>query len=277
MFLQGLRWWILLRAFSKKLSFLQSIAYHFSSLFYSLVLPNSTAQEVVRTVFVSKHAGAAVSWSAAWVCKITGLIVSFALSVYGLMTISGSGISKGIFNAAIGLFVVICILFGLSFSKKLTTPFRKTAQKLIPLKYLSKAENLREGIYQFRNKKLYLLTATLVTILAQLLVIISVSVVIKGITGSSYIIQCIAFIPLIEIISMAQPITPNGVGVREALIALMFNHLQLSSEQLSVYIIISNLAILMKLVGAIPVLYGMIFKPETKKNRLTKTSEIGSE
>lgn len=93
---------------------------------------------------------------------------------------------------------------------------------------------------------------------------------IKGITGSFLPKECFAYIPLIEIISMAQPLTPNGMGVREALFAMMFKHLKLSSEQLGVYILIANLSILMKLVGAIPILCEMIlnFNTNHKKNTI---------
>lgn len=263
-FLQGVRWWILLRAFSKDLAFLQTIAYHFSSLFYSLVLPNGTAQEVIRTLFVSKKAGATVSWSTAWIYKIIGLFVSFAFSVYGLIKLSDSGISKPIFSSAFAFFIGLCVLLTISFSKKLTSPLRKTATKLIPIKYLSKAESLREGIYQFRNKKFCLIVVSLITIIVQFLVIMGASIIMKGITGSFYFFECIAFIPLIEIISMAQPLTPNGIGVRDALVSLMFKHLQLSSEQLGIYILISNLAILTKFLGAIPVLHEMISRAKKK-------------
>lgn len=264
MFLHGLRWWVLIRAFSNNLTFLQSLSYHFSSIFYSLVLPNSTAQEVVRTLFVVKKAGASISWSTAWICKIIGLIISFASSIYGLFLLSDSGISNKLFKIAIVLFLGICVLVGLSFSKKLTTPMRSFIGRLIPQKYLSKAEMLREGIYQFKYKKKSLLLTTITTVITQLLLIMTAIVALRGITGSFYIAECFAFIPLIEIISMAQPLTPNGMGVREALTALMFKHLQLSSEQLGVYILVGYLAILLKLVGAIPILYGMIFKTKDK-------------
>lgn len=264
MLLQGTRWWVLLRAFSEKLTFLQALSYHFSSLLYSLVLPNSTAQEVVRTLFVVKKTGSSLGWSTAWICKIIGLIVSFASSIYGLILLSDSGISGMLFNAAIVIFLLISLLIGLSFSKKLTAPFRSFVSKIIPQKYVQKAEELREGIYQFRFKKKSLLITAVLTGIVQLMLILSAILALKGITGKFYIAECFAYIPLIEIISMAQPVTPNGLGVREALTAIMFKHLQLTSEQLGIYVIVTNLAILLKFLGAIPILHGMIFKAKMK-------------
>lgn len=60
--------------------------------------------------------------------------------------------------------------------------------------------------------------------------------------------------PLIEIISMVQPFTPNGVGGggRRALCRSCSPQLDLSSDRLGIYIVISNLTILLKLLGAIP-------------------------
>jgi uncharacterized membrane protein YbhN (UPF0104 family) len=58
--------------------------------------------------------------------------------------------------------------------------------------------------------------------------------------------------PIIEMISMAQPFTPNGMGVREALTTLMFQHLGLSKEQLGIYIILTLSSTLLRLIGAGP-------------------------
>lgn len=258
MFLHGLRWWVLLRAFNQQLTFIQSVSCHFKSLFYSLVLPTSAAQDVIRTLLIVKKAGSSVSWSTAWICKITGLVVSFSFSIYGLILLSDSVVSTTLINASLLFFTSICVLMAFSFSKKLTAPFRSMVQKTIPPRYLLKIENLREAIYQFRYRKKNILLTILITIIAQSLLIAGTIMTIKGITGSFFPKECFAYIPLIEIISMAQPLTPNGMGIREALSAMMFKHLELSAEQLGVYILICNLSILMKLVGAIPLLYEMV-------------------
>jgi uncharacterized protein (TIRG00374 family) len=274
MFLQGLRWWILLRAFSNDLPFMRTMSYHFSSLFYSLILPNSTAQEIVRTLYITKHAGPVISWSAAWICKITALIISFGLSIYGLIILSGSGISGNLMLGSGILFLLISLLVLLSFSKKITKPLGIQLKRIIPLKYQSKLEKLREGIYQFRYKKKAIFLSLCCTLLSQILLISAAMFLIKGITNTFFIAECFAFIPLIEIISMAQPFTPNGIGVRDALIALMFKHLGLTTEQLGVYIIISNLTILVKLTGAAPVLHGIVKARRLKKAQPQQAPDI---
>jgi uncharacterized membrane protein YbhN (UPF0104 family) len=98
------------------------------------------------------------------------------------------------------------------------------------------------------------------TVITQMLLLGAVSILLFSITGNFFFLEVIAFIPLIEMISMAQPFTPGGIGVREALIAVMFKQLHLSDENLATYIILSNLTIFLKLLGAIPVLMNSLRK-----------------
>ena len=262
MILQGVRWWILIKAFTNKLSLLRSMAYHFSSIFYSLIIPNSISQEIIRTVFATKQAGSIISWSSSWIAKILGIIVSLGFSLCGLALLSGTGIPNSVTVIIIVLFGILLLTIILSFSKKSTRLLRKIFLPLIPKRFLGWIENFREGIYQYRNKKRSLVIVFFCTVLVQLIMVFGITALLFGITGRFYLTECMAYIPLIEMICMAQPFTPNGIGVREALVAIMFKQLGLTNEQLGIYIIISNLAILLKFLGVIPVLYGFNMKEQ---------------
>jgi uncharacterized protein (TIRG00374 family) len=257
---QGIRWWILIFAFTNKLTFIRSMAIHFSSAFYSLILPNSTVQEIVRTVYATKTTGYVIGWSSAWLCKIMGVAISFSLSAAGLIFLPSITIPHAALYIFYCLFILMCVALFLSFTKKFTRPVRKLITTRFPGLSIEWFEKLREGIYKYRDKKKMLAISFITTFLAQFALLAGVSFLLFGITANPYIIEVIAFIPLIEMISMAQPFTPGGIGVREALIALMFQHLNLSSEQLAVYIVISNLSIFVKFTGLIPVTYGALKK-----------------
>jgi len=58
------------------------------------------------------------------------------------------------------------------------------------------------------------------------------------------------------------PLTPSGIGVREVLLKLMFDHVGLSGEQLGVYIMLGFLATSLKLVGLLPILLGLVKPPK---------------
>ncbi|MBN1307890.1 MAG: flippase-like domain-containing protein [Chitinispirillaceae bacterium] len=260
MLLQGVRWWVLLKASSPELNLSSAMGCHVRSVYYSLLLPTSTAQEVIRTVMISKKIGRLTSWSSAWLTKIMGIAVSIGFSIYGLTALSRA-MNTGYANRIIAVSAVIVVaLFGLSFSKRITRPFRRIAMRLIPGRMAVKAELLREGIYRYRYKKAHLFWSCIITFFTQLLIIGTAPMTISGITGSWYFLECLAFVPLIEMISMAQPLTPNGIGVRDTLFAVMFKVLHLSNEQLCIYAVISNLSIFVKLIGAVPIIYDFTLK-----------------
>jgi uncharacterized protein (TIRG00374 family) len=273
MFFQCLRWWVLIRAFTKNLSFFRSLAYHFSSSFYSLIIPNSLTQEIIRSVFATKQTGSIISWSSTWISKIIGIITSLAFSLYGLYFLGNIGIPKSVLNLMLLLLLLFILISTLSFSKSITSRFRFIIKKIVPLKAYSWLEKFREGVYQYKCKKRWILLSALFTLAMQFTFISGVSILIYGITGKSYFLECMAYMPIIEMICMIQPLTPNGIGIREGLVALMFKHLELTGEQLAVYIIISNLTILIKLLGIIPVLFGIKLQTKSTNEQSIKTEK----
>jgi uncharacterized protein (TIRG00374 family) len=255
MILQGTRWWLLLRAFTDEIPFLRALSYHFMSIYYATVLPTSAGQEVLRTLFVLKKAGAAVGWGAAWICKITALMLSLLFSVYGLFSLSKGSLPHGLILGISGFTILIILIGALSFSKGLTAPARRIAASILPEKILSTLENIREGVYQYRHKRKAMIETLVLTLFIQFILIFNASVIIMGITGKLYFLECLAFMPIIEIASMSVPITPNGMGIREGLIALMFSHIGLTPDQLGIYIIIALSANVLRLVGALPIMF----------------------
>jgi uncharacterized membrane protein YbhN (UPF0104 family) len=268
MVIQGIRWWLLLRAFTDEISLPRALAYHFSSIYYSMVLPTSAAQEVVRTLFVVKKAGPAVSWGAAWICKITAASLSLIFALYGLLHLSGTGLPRGTMTGIIIFCGILAVALLVSFSKRLSTPLRPIVAAIIPSVIIKKIEFIREGIYQYRHKKSALLLTLVLTLIIQLLFVGTLTFVIEGVCGKLFFWECLAYMPLIEIVSMSQPLTPNGMGVREALTALMFKHIGLSNEQLGIYVLLILTSNLLKLFGAIPVVHGIL---KRRNERFTST------
>jgi uncharacterized protein (TIRG00374 family) len=262
MFLQGIRWWLLLKAFIPAISFSKVISSHFAGIFYSIALPTSAAGDFVRTLLIAKENDYSVAWGATWISRILGLIVLLIFSVLGLLFMNRSALPQSVFISVLMVFFLLVLCIAVSFSKKMTRPVRKALRKWVPfIKILEVIENIRNGIYQYRYKKRNLFMVFLVTVLVQLLLVGYTCVLIFGITGKFFPLECLTFLPLIEIVCMSIPLTPNGLGVRELLNAVMFNQLGLTKEQLGVYIMLGFLSISLKLVGGIPILFGL-FKPK---------------
>jgi len=256
--LQGLRWWILLRAFSPGLPFLRTMATHFTGIFYSLALPTSAGQDVVRTILISNKMHYSGAWGATWLCRLLGLLVFAVYSLYGLFTIDKATIPNGLPQTVAFVFLGLAFFFVLSFSKKTTRPFRSILNKYLPKRLMTKLENVRDGVYYFKEKRKEVILAGLITGFSHGVMILTGCFVIKGITGTYFFAAFFAFLPLIEIVSLSVALTPNGIGIREVFTAAMFTHLNLSEEQLGVYVILGFYPVLLKLVGGIPVFYGLL-------------------
>jgi len=267
MFLQGVRWWMLLKAFIPAIRFSRVLNHHFSAIFYSIILPTSAAQDIVRSVLISKENDYGISWGSTWVSRILGLLTLAILSIYGLFLIDRHFLPKSFFLTLVIVFVALIVLFFLSFSKKITSRTRPVLSKLMPLKALTIIEDVRQGVYIYRGKKKTLFFVFLATMFIQLLLVGSTCLVLAGISGKWFPFECLAYVPLIEILSLSIPLTPSGLGIREALTKLMFQQIGLSNEQLGVYIVLGLLSILLKLVGGVPVLFNLLQKPNPQRNQ----------
>jgi uncharacterized protein (TIRG00374 family) len=269
MALQGARWWFMLRALIPDLSFFRAMSYHFIGVFYGIVLPTSASADVVKTLLMSRKVDYSVSWGATWVCRILGLLALAFLSIYGLFTIDHKFLPKGFWIALCAAFLVSGAVFALSFSKRLTAPFRPLFQKLLPKKTTAVVENIRQGIYLYRKKPGTLFFVFIVTLLTQSTLMLAGCFTLYGITGRLFIADYFAFFPIIEVIANAGP-TPGGIGVREGLTAVLFNYLNVSKEQLGIYVFLALFfSLALKLLGGIPLLHGLV-----KRRRQKRTTSI---
>jgi uncharacterized protein (TIRG00374 family) len=256
MILQGLRWWMLMRPFAPSLPFLTTMKAHFLGLYYSIVLPTSAAQDVVRAMILSKTTDYSLSWASTWLSRIIGLLVLAIMSVYGLLKINRSALPPFFFESVMSAFALLILLIIFSFSKRFTSPFRKLAAGILPKKVQAALENIRESVYKYRGKTGVFLAVFLITACMQLTITIGACFVIQGITGRFLLYESLLYLPVIEILCISIPLTPNGIGVREGLLALMFMQVGLSKEQLGIYIVLGFFSISLKLVGGLALLFG---------------------
>jgi hypothetical protein len=199
------------------------------------------------------------------VARILGLGALALLSIYGFTTIDRSLLPSG-FAISLAVSLVLLLALGVvSFSKRLTRPLRLLLERLTPGRALNVVGEIREGIYKYRDRKRVLVVVSLLTLLTQSILVGAPALILLGITDRLFLAECFAFLPLIEIVCLSVPLTPNGLGVKEGLLAIMFAHLGLNAEQLGVYILLGFLSILVKLVGAIPVLIDLLHRRTAKK------------
>ncbi|MBD3392106.1 MAG: hypothetical protein GF410_08805 [Chitinivibrionales bacterium] len=263
MLLQGFRWWLLMRGFIPGISPGKALSAHFKGLLYSIVLPTSAAQDVVRAAILSNAKDYPFVWGATWVCRLMGLLVLAFFSTAGFFLIGSSQLPSRTAHVIFAAFAIVIMLLCLSFTKNATRRIRPLAARLLPERILRVVDDIRQAIYLYHTRRKHLLGTFLLTILVQMLVIAGPVIMLMGIVGRFYGAECLFFIPTIEIAVISIPLTPNGIGLREALLSLfLLTFLALTPEQLGVYVAFSLLGVFLRVVGLGPVVYEIFVKKD---------------
>lgn len=258
--IQVWRVWILTKVYVPEITYRELLSYHMISAFYSIFLP-AASQDVIRSSLLSKKGNYSYIWGATFLSRFAGLVTLLLLSINGFFLLDKSSLPSYTLQS-IGIVLLITIILALlSFSKTITRPLRLLLIKIIPAKIFEIISNIRNGIYAYKQHKMILIQFFLISILLQLLFIAACTMILKSISGHYFIIETIAFIPLIEIITSAAVFTPQGMGVREVLLVFFFKYLHLSNEALGIYILIIYLfSIISRLLGIIPLYKNLFFK-----------------
>jgi hypothetical protein len=207
---------------------------------------------------LSKNVDYAVSWGAIWLCRIFGFLALIIVSLYGLFTIDRGYLPNGFWLAVVSSAALAAAALALSFSKRFTSPLRSLINRVSPRRFVTVMENIRQGIYLYREQRSALFLLFLVSLVTQTVIILANVFTLYGISGRLVIADLFAFIPVIELIANSGP-TPNGIGVREALIAVLFVHLRVSNEHLGIFVFLTlSLSVGLKLIGALPVFHGFM-------------------
>jgi len=271
MCLQGVRWWMLLRTCATDLSLGRTLEYHFAASFYSLILPGASAQEIVRAYLLSKSVDYGVVWGSTWLSKLMGMtgwlfvgLVGFFIESH-LLNYWNSQIGLVLLVVSLGLLMAVCI----SFSKRVTRLIRLLFERYLPTTVVSSLSEIREAIFIFRFQKLTMFSAFLLTICLQVILVFGTAVVVYAINGTFMFWSLAAILALIELVVVVLPLTPGGVGIREGLIALLFNQMGLGIEEIGIYIFLNILGISVRLLGVIPILLGRVSRDmETNDNEI---------
>jgi uncharacterized protein (TIRG00374 family) len=201
---------------------------------------------------LSKTHPPSVVWAASWLARLAGLFSLLLFSVIGLLHIESDILPAGFRTSLITAIAAITLLAAASFSKKITRPVRAAAAKILSPKIMSRVEKLREGIYAFKHARETLAQTLIISTVTHFLIILNTSLIIYAVSGKFYFFECLAFIPLVEIMVVSLPLTPSGLGIREALMALLFTRLGFSGDQIASYVTIGLLASRVRVFGGVP-------------------------
>jgi uncharacterized protein (TIRG00374 family) len=265
------RVWILTKVYVPEIKYSELLSFHMISSFYTIFLP-AASQDIIRSTLLSKlrKGSASYIWGATLLSRFAGLITLLLFSINGLFILDKSTLPAYTIHSIIIFSIITVILAFLSFSKTVTRPIRQISEKVIPKKIFQIILNFRDGVYVYKKHKLVLIQFFFVSLLLQLIFIFASVMIIMSISGKFYLIEVLAFAPLIEIITSAAVFTPQGIGVREILLVFLFKYLHLSTEALGVYILlIYTFSIVSRLFGIFPLCKNVFFSKSPPKKTTT--------
>jgi len=264
--LQSVRFWVLTMPFSKKIKFGELILLDWKARYYSVIMPSSAGQDITRGVLLKKYLSIAEIAALTIFFRITGIITLIFLSVFGFFRLySHAEISIAAISVGI-LFLLICFAMAILLSEKAMLKILSLLPEKTPAKITSFLINASKSMQLYKKyPKLAVFNLFFATSL-HLLFLVFPLVAIYAVCGEWYVLEVLAFFPLIELVAAAIPFLPNGAGVREVSVMLFFEYISATREQAFSYITISVILYLMLFLGFFAVLFDKI----RKKFALTK-------
>lgn len=229
-FINAMRWKILLAHYAYHYSFAALSKFAFISLFFNTYLPAGVVGDFVRVHILSVDG--VDENDSGFLNKIrTSVIVDRGIGLLGLFLLSLIGgffcyrflikskFTFAFFAIAFCVLSLLCILF----SRRLQGRIKKclSGNSKIITRIKAVFGNITEASLLYRNNYAVLVRAILLSIYSNLCVVIYFYLLAKSIHVQIPFLILLIFVPIIEFISAA-PISIGGIGIRDAAVVMFF-------------------------------------------------------
>lgn len=212
--LSNLRWRLMLAAQGMRFGFLRLLKILLVGVFFNNLLPTAIGGDVARVVY-TRRAGGAKALSATLMDRGIGFVGLFSLTLLAAGAIyltTGESILLG-FSIA-GLLGLLA-LFGLLFSRRLQPGIERLLFGLRPWGLGERLGRVHQGFTLYRDRPRVLLLGLFLSMAIQIAISGVWWLIDLAHHGGLPLIRYLLYIPIIGVISMI-PITPGGLGIREA-------------------------------------------------------------
>lgn len=228
-FLNAMRWKVLLAHYTYHYSFAALSKFAFISLFFNTYLPGGVIGDFVRAHMLSVEG--IDENDSGFLNKIrASVIIDRAIGLLGLFTLSliggifccsfliKSNFTFAFFTIAFCVILLLCLLFSRNLQGIIKKGLTCNSKMITRIKVVF--ENLTEASISYRENYAVLLRAILLSIYSNLCVVSYFYFLAKAIQVQIPFLTLLIFVPIIEFISSA-PISVGGLGIRDAA-AVMF-------------------------------------------------------
>jgi glycosyltransferase 2 family protein len=224
------RWYIIIRATNETVSFGRALSTLLMGIFFSMFLPTIVGTDVGRMVEMSREGdNSARVISSVLLDRLIGLI---ALVVVALVALAIGG-AQYIEDQIVGLLIVgilVALIVGwlLFFNKAFMHLFDWTLRLPIIKRFAPNFRELYQTLYHLHNQPRLLISTLVVSLIMEVLEILSVIAAGKAIGVEIEPLYFFIFMPIIWVIVII-PITIGGLGLREGAFAFFFSQVGMTS------------------------------------------------
>ena len=258
--LQSIRFWSLITPFYDKIKMGEYIILDWKARYYSILLPTTAGLDISRAVLLKKHLSTGEIIAVSVFFRITGIIALVLLSVIGLLRLYSQ---ENILTAAVivGIFFfTLCMSLVVSLNEKANAKMLSMIPEKTPKKIADFIATASKTILLYKKHPKLVVSTMIFAFTMHLLYIVYSILAVYAVCGELKAIECLTFVPLIEIIAASIPFSPSGAGVREGLSILFFDFMGFSKEQAFSYITVSAVLYLSLFSGLFIILFEKIMK-----------------
>lgn len=228
-YLSTLRWHILLKRFSDRVAFLESLKWTFLSHFFNTFLPGNVVGDVLRGVKIkNKEIGYSEGLASSVLDRVCGLITFMTMAVFGIIVGFLVLDNKLILFVAAGFIAAGAVFFTLIMHEELLErlrPFPKLYEFVS-----AKLQKFIESLHYYKHEKTFFIKAMAISVVMSLLNCLGFYLIATALGGHVPAIYFVLFIPIVNIISHV-PVTHAGLGLREGIFVYIFTQMGLSEPQ----------------------------------------------
>lgn len=259
--LQSFRFSILTKAYTDNLSFLKLFKTDMMAKYYSIAVPSSVGQDIVRGTLIKEHIDKEKILGISILFRVTGIIPLILLSLSSLTNPTIKNQLQLPDIVIYGTFALFLLFSVALFSEKLSRFMFNKVLFFLPEKIQDFGKRCMASIHVYKKKRRLLFFNMAISFCTQLLIVLFSSSILYAITGSFHLVESLFIFPIVEIVSILFPFSFNGAGAREAQYALILPQMvNISVSQIPVFISLSSMLYIINLFGILFVIQDKIIK-----------------
>lgn len=247
-----------------KLSLGESVYLTFIGIFFNNFLPTSIGGDLVKAYYATKKSERKLeSFSAVFFDRFFGFLSIGLLAFLGVLLMNGRIKDPQIFWGCLIFSGVVLVAFVLFLNKTIAKAIFSRLLHLRAFQKDSKLHKLYNALNAYKGHKLVVMKVILISLLAQVLSVVLLYCIVRGISQDISFLDLLLVMPLVAVASMIPSI--NGLGVREGAFVIFLGEFISKESAVAVSILFLGVVLIMSFIGGVLYLFsGKLYRVPIK-------------